>query len=101
MSQRSVLNNIDLLDIFRYNVSKLKGDRNMPYSVRLNEEEKKLVDSYCKLHGLSFSEAFKRALLEKIEDEYDVAIADKAYKDWQMDDFKSYPIEDLFNKYDL
>ena len=42
-------------------------------SVRMNEEESRLFMSYAKLHGLSISEAYKRALLEKIEDEFDAA----------------------------
>lgn len=42
-------------------------------SVRMNEEESRLLMSYAKLHGLSISEAYKRALLEKIEDEFDAA----------------------------
>ena len=40
-------------------------------SVRINEEETKLLKSYCKIHGISMSEAYKQALLEKIEDEFD------------------------------
>lgn len=42
-------------------------------SVRTNEEETKLFKSYSSLHGVSISEAYKRALLEKIEDEFDAA----------------------------
>ena len=42
-------------------------------SVRMNEEESRLFMSYAKLHGLSISEAYKRALLEKIEDEFAAA----------------------------
>lgn len=41
----------------------------MKYSIRLNDEEEKIFKSYVKLHGCSLSEALKRALLEKIEDE--------------------------------
>ena len=46
----------------------------MSFSIRLTEEERKLADSYAKLHSLSISEAFKRALFEKIEDEFDIKI---------------------------
>ena len=48
----------------------------MKYSIRLNDEEEKLFKSYVKLHGCSLSEALKRALLEKIEDEQDIALAE-------------------------
>ena len=51
----------------------------MAFSIRLSEEEKRLADSYAKIHSLSLGEAFKRALFERIEDEYDIALADEAY----------------------
>ena len=38
----------------------------MSFSIRLTAEEKKLADSYAKLHAISLGEAFKRALFEKI-----------------------------------
>ena len=36
----------------------------MGFSIRLNEEERMLADSYAKLHAMSLGEAFKRALFE-------------------------------------
>ncbi len=45
----------------------------MAFSIRLTDEERSLTDSYAKLHSLSIGEAFKRAVFEKIEDEYDIA----------------------------
>lgn len=59
----------------------------MSFSIRLTDEEKKLADSYARLHSLTVSEAFKRALFEKIEDEFDIVLADKAY-----DEYKSNPV---------
>ena len=44
----------------------------MAFSIRLTEQEKKLAESYAKLHAIFLGEAFKRALFEKIEDEYDL-----------------------------
>ena len=43
----------------------------MAFSIRLTEEERNLAESYAKLHSFSLAEAFKRALFEKIEDEYE------------------------------
>ena len=54
-------------------------------SVRMSKEEEELIRAYCKLHGLSISDAFKRALLEKIEDEYDIKCAEKALKEFEKD----------------
>lgn len=54
----------------------------MAFSIRLTAEEKSLAESYAKIHALSLGEAFKKALFERIEDEYDIAIADEAYRDY-------------------
>lgn len=40
-------------------------------------------------------EAFKKALFEKIEDEYDIAIADEAYAEYVKGGKKSKPIAEL------
>ena len=47
----------------------------MSFSIRLTEKEKELAESYARLHSQTLSEAFKCALFEKIEDEYDIAVA--------------------------
>lgn len=54
----------------------------MSFSIRLTDTERALAESYAKLHALSLAEAFKRALFEKIEDEYDIALADEAYEEY-------------------
>ena len=50
----------------------------MAFSIRLTEQEKKIVDSYARLHSISLGEAFKQALFEKIEEEYDLAVFEKS-----------------------
>lgn len=68
----------------------------MAFSIRLNEDERQLVDSYAKLHSISVGEAFKRALFDKIEEEYDIAIANEAYDDYVKSGKESKPIDDLW-----
>ena len=46
----------------------------MAFSIRLTDRERKLAESYAKIHGISMGEAFKNALFEKIEDEYDLKV---------------------------
>ena len=48
----------------------------MSFSIRLTDAEKSLAQAYADMHSISLSEAFKRALFEKIEDEYDAKIAE-------------------------
>ena len=55
----------------------------MVISVRMNEEERKLAESYVKLNGRSLSDSIKRAFFEKIEDEYDIALADAALREYE------------------
>lgn len=73
----------------------------MGFSIRLTEEEKMLADSYAKLHSMSLGEAFKRALFDRIEDEYDIALGREAYEDYMKDDMKSRPISELWKELDL
>lgn len=57
----------------------------MAFSIRLTATEKNLAESYAKIHSVSVGEAFKNALFGKIEDEYDVVIANSAYKEYLKD----------------
>lgn len=73
----------------------------MSFSIRLTAEEKSLAESYAKLHSMSLGEAFKRALFEKIEDEYDVTVAEEAHEEYVKDGKKSRPISELWKELDL
>jgi len=73
----------------------------MAFSIRLTDEEKSLAESYARLHSVSLAEAFKRALFEKIEDEYDIVIANEAYDDYEKSGKKSRLISDLWKELDL
>lgn len=73
----------------------------MAFSIRLTEEERKLVDSYAKIHSISVGEAFKKALFEKIEVEFDIAVADEAYNEYVKSGKKSRPIEELWDELEL
>ena len=66
----------------------------MVISIRMTEEEKQLADAYAKLNGISLSEAIKRAYFEKIEDEYDIALADMALREYEENP-KTYSHEEV------
>lgn len=66
----------------------------MVISIRMSEEEKQLADAYAKLKGVTLSEAIKRAYFEKIEDEYDIALANYALKEYEKDP-KTYSLEEI------
>lgn len=73
----------------------------MAFSIRLSEEERLLASSYAKLHSLSLGDAFKQALFDKIEEEYDIAVADEAYREYQESGGKSRPFAELKKEVDL
>jgi len=72
----------------------------MAFSIRLTEEEKLLANSYAKIHSISIGEAFKKALFERIEDEYDIAVADEAYREYLADP-QTYSHEEAREQLDL
>ena len=73
----------------------------MSFSILLTDTEKALAESYAKLHAISLGEAFKRALFEKIEDEYDIALAEEAYAEYLKDGKQAKPIEELWKELDF
>ena len=44
----------------------------MTISLRLSEEDTQLIKSYAALNGISVSELIRRAVIERIEDEFDL-----------------------------
>jgi len=68
----------------------------MGFSIRLTPEEKSLSESYAKLHSISVGEAFKRALFERIEDEYDVVVYEQAHEEYVKSGKQSRPISELW-----
>ncbi len=73
----------------------------MAFSIQMSDKERSLANSYAKMHSISVGEAFKRALFEKIEDEYDLRVAEEAYKDYEKSGKKSEPIEDLWKELNI
>lgn len=55
----------------------------MTVSVRLTAEDEKLFKTYAKNNNISLSELFRNAVLEKIEDEYDLEVYRQAYEEYQ------------------
>ena len=57
----------------------------MAISLRLNNEDTILIKNYAKLHDISVSDLFRQAVMEKIEDEYDLNAYEKAIEDYKKD----------------
>jgi hypothetical protein len=48
-------------------------------SLRIEDKEALLIKKYAKLKKISVSELLRNSTIEKIEDEFDLAIFDKAF----------------------
>ena len=83
-----------------YYKDEIEGRERMVISLRMTEEEKRLAESYAKIHGISVSEAIKRAFFEKVEDEFDIAEADLALREFEKDP-KTYTLDEVKKMFDL
>lgn len=54
----------------------------MIISLKFTEEESALIRSYAELHKMSVSELIRQTVLERIEEEYDLAAYEKAIKEY-------------------
>jgi predicted DNA-binding protein len=65
----------------------------MGISIRVNEEESEIIRNYAKLNGKTVSEVMREAILEKIEDEFDIFLYDKALKEHKQNP-KTYTLKE-------
>lgn len=57
----------------------------MAISLRLSEEDTLLIKNYAALHNINLSELFRQAVMEKIEDEYDLHAYEAAMSEYAKD----------------
>ena len=55
----------------------------MTISVRLNEEDSKLIKAYAEMNNTTLSDLIRNAIIEKIEDEYDLQCYEKAIEEYR------------------
>ncbi len=51
-------------------------------SIRLNEKDDKLIRKYAELNDIDLSSLVREAVIEKIEEDYDLTLFDKV---WEME----------------
>lgn len=66
----------------------------MTISVRLSDEDTELIKAYATLNNVSVSELIRNAVLEKIEDEYDLESYKKAIKEYKNNP-KTYTLDEV------
>lgn len=50
-------------------------------SLRLNDRDDTLIRKYAELHNMDLSTLIRQAVIEKIEDEYDLALFNKVWEE--------------------
>ena len=66
----------------------------MTFSLTLNDQDSRLLEDYARLNNITVSEFIHQAILERIEDEYDLACYKKALKEYN-DNPVTYSLEDI------
>ena len=66
----------------------------MTISVRLNDKDTKLIKAYADMNNISLSDLVRNAVLEKIEDEYDLECYKKAMEEYKKNP-KTYTMEEV------
>ena len=66
----------------------------MTISVRLDDKDSKLIKTYAKMNNISLSDLIRTALLEKIEDEYDLKCYESAIKNYKKNP-KTYTLDEV------
>lgn len=66
----------------------------MTISLRLSSEDTMLFKKYAELNGMSVSELVRQSVLERIEDEYDLAAYERAMKEYENNPV-TYTLEEV------
>lgn len=66
----------------------------MTISVRLSDKDTELIKTYADMNNISLSELIRSAVMEKIEDEYDLECYNKAIKEYK-DNPKTYTLKEV------
>ncbi len=66
----------------------------MTISVRLSDKDTELIKTYADMNNISLSELIRNAVMEKIEDEYDLECYNKAIKEYK-DNPKTYTLKEV------
>lgn len=63
-------------------------------TVRITEDDKKIIQHYSSVHGTTPSELLKKTALEKIEDEIDLELYNKSMQEFKKDQ-TTYSVDEV------
>ncbi|HEM4697799.1 TPA: CopG family transcriptional regulator [Streptococcus suis] len=70
-----------------------------PVSIRFDSEIVEALDEVTELTQISRSDFIRQAVIEKIEDMFDIKMADEAYQKWLDSGKKTYSFEEAMKRY--
>lgn len=70
-----------------------------PISFRLDDKVNEALEKYIRAKGISKAEFIRTAIMDKLEDDYDIMVADKAYEEWLENGKKTISFEEMMNLY--
>ena len=66
----------------------------MNVSVRLNDEDTKLIKAYADMYEITVSELIRKSVLERIEDEFDLKLYNEAIEEYKKNPV-SYSLDEV------
>lgn len=66
----------------------------MTISVRLNDKDTELIKTYAEMNNMTVSDLVRNAILEKIEDEYDLKCYEEAINEYKKNP-KTYTLDEV------
>lgn len=72
----------------------------MTISVRLSDKDTELIKAYAQINNISLSDLIRTAVLDKIENEYDLECYKKAIKEYKNNP-KTYTLEEVKEELEL
>ena len=66
----------------------------MTISVRLSDKDTELIKAYADMNNISLSDLVRNAVIEKIEDEYDLECYKKAMEEYRKN-HKTYTMDEV------
>lgn len=70
----------------------------MSITMRVNEEEKELIKTFANFYNMSVSDFIRNAVMERIEDEYDLMAYNKAMEEYKKNP-KTYTMQEVIDSF--
>lgn len=67
----------------------------------ITEEEFTVAKEFADFHNININEAFKQVFFEKLEDEYDLRVANESYDEYIKSGKQSRPVQELWNELNI